>query len=69
MKKESAGNYTGVHMGVAFSVYKVEEVNPATKNQWYFLAGNRSAEDWHGSKRVAILAAKEYIENQINPKS
>ena len=53
-----AGYYVDTYKGVTFTVTKVE--GHAT---WYWMIGNKPAEDWYSSKKVAVEAAKDYIDN------
>ena len=58
MKKMVAGYYVDTYKGVTFTVTKVEG-----HAAWYWMIGNKPAEDWYSSKKVAVEAAKDYIDN------
>ena len=66
MKRISKGNYEGEFRGVKFSIHKVEQINTATKNKWYWLIYGKGGDDWFNSKAIAIEAAKEIIITRFN---
>lgn len=59
-KKIAAGYYEGTYKGVLFSISKVD----TTEVAWYWQIGNAPANDWHSSKKIAIDAVKEYIDDE-----
>lgn len=59
-KKIAAGHYEGTYKGVSFSISKVDITDVA----WYWQIGNEPVNDWHTSKKIAIDAVKEYIDEQ-----
>lgn len=61
MKRITSGLYEGEYKGVKFEVIKVETLDTSTKNQWYWKVGSTGGDDWFNSKKVAIEAVKEYI--------
>lgn len=58
----SKGNYTLIHKDVEFKVIRLEEL-PSTEIAWYFQIGNSKVNDWYPTKKAAIAAAKNYIDN------
>lgn len=62
MKRIAPGYYEGEYKDIKFTVHKVEQIDSSTKNQWFWTINNKPAEDWYGSKRIAILAAKDAID-------
>jgi hypothetical protein len=63
MKKLYSGYYKGHYKGIDFNIIKVEEINNQTKNKWFWLIGDDGGQDWFNSKRIAIEAVKDYINN------
>ena len=59
-KKIAAGYYEGTYKGISFSISKVD----ITEVAWYWQIGNAPANDWFSSKKIAIDALKEYIDEQ-----
>lgn len=57
-KKICPGYYSFEYKGVTGSITKIEG-----ENNWYYqLGSDGSVDDWHPSKKDAILAAIEYID-------
>ena len=61
-KKITSGYYQGIYNGIEFTICKVE----SNESIWYWQIGNRSVEDQYSSKKVAILAAIDWIESNSN---
>ena len=57
-KKIAAGYYEGIYKGISFTISKVD-INEVA---WYWQIGNAPANDWFSSKKIAIDALKEYID-------
>lgn len=66
MKRISAGYYEGEYKGVCFEIIKVDQINVATKNQWFWKIGSKGGEDWFSKKSIAVEAVKESINENIN---
>lgn len=64
MKKISAGIYEGTYNYVNFSVQKIEQINSKTRNKWIWLINGKGGEDWFDSKRQALEAVKDFIDNK-----
>ncbi len=60
IKKIHKGYYKGNHKGFEFTISKVDDIQEIA---WYFQIGDIAAHDWHVSKKIAILAAIDYIDN------
>jgi hypothetical protein len=65
-KKIASGFYEGNYKGITYTISKVEIPN---ENSWYWQIGNESVNDWHTSKKIAIKAVKEYIDEKNNQKT
>ena len=63
-KRISTGYYKCVYRGIVFTVTKVSELTKS-ENAWYFQIGNENIHDWHGSKKMALLAAKDFIDERL----
>jgi lysophospholipase L1-like esterase len=60
-KREGTGFYTGTHRGHAFELVKVQG-----HQAWYWRipADNEGGEDWFSSKREALAAVKDWIDQR-----
>lgn len=56
-----SGYYQGNYKAINFTIKKVDDL-PNNQISWYFQIENENVHDWHGSKYIAIQAAKEYID-------
>ena len=62
-KKLASGYYEGNYKSIDFTIKKVSDL-PNNEITWYWQIGNQKVNDWFGSKSIAILAVKEYIDQQ-----
>lgn len=61
-KKIVAGFYEGTYKEITYTISKVDIT---TEIAWYWQIGNEPAQDWHSSKKIAIEAVKEFINENI----
>jgi hypothetical protein len=54
---------TGKYKGYDYEIKKIDDV--VNKPQWYFKVGNEGGNDWFMSKKTAIKAMKDLIDNNF----
>ncbi len=65
MAKIVSGHYKYTYKGFDFFIIKVEEINSHTKNKWFWKCGKEGGDDWLNTKKDAIEAAKDCIDNNF----
>jgi hypothetical protein len=59
-RKIAKGFYEGIYKG---QIYTISKVDIITEIAWYWQIGNNPVNDWYPSKKIAIKAVKNFIEN------